>query len=110
MTGKASIILIAMGVATMIGTEIVRSVVHRRRERRDGLGGTQDIAIWGDIHRTGVFYRSRHLWFVMEITTLMPNQCAAANRRPALRFTMLDNLNIFTAFHAHGPAVAELDR
>jgi hypothetical protein len=47
MTGKASIILIAMGVATMIGTEIVRSVVHRRRERRDGLGGTQDIAIWG---------------------------------------------------------------
>ena len=47
MTGKASIILIAMGVATMIGTEIVRSVVHRRRERRDGLGGTQDIAMWG---------------------------------------------------------------
>ena len=47
MTGKASLILIAMGVATMIGTEIVRSVVHRRRERRDGLGGTQDIAMWG---------------------------------------------------------------
>lgn len=47
MTGKLSIILIAMGVATMIGTEIVRSVVHRRRERRDGLCGTQDIAMWG---------------------------------------------------------------
>jgi hypothetical protein len=47
MTGKASIVLIAMGVATMIGTEIVRSVVHRRRERRDGIGGTQDIALWG---------------------------------------------------------------
>ena len=47
MTGKTSIILIVMGVATMIGTEIVRSVVHRRRERRDGLGGTQDIAMWG---------------------------------------------------------------
>jgi hypothetical protein len=47
MTGKASLILIAMGVATMIGTEIVRSVVHRRRERRNGFGGTQDIAMWG---------------------------------------------------------------
>ncbi|HEY6228521.1 MAG TPA: hypothetical protein VI282_15490 [Verrucomicrobiae bacterium] len=43
----ASIILIALGVATMIGTEIVRSVVHRRREQRDGVGGTQDIAMWG---------------------------------------------------------------
>jgi hypothetical protein len=40
----------------------------------------------------------------------MPNQGAAANRRPALRFTMMDNLNIFTASHAHGPAVAELGR
>ena len=47
MTGKTSIVLIVMGVATMIGTEIVRSVVHRRRERRDGLGGTQDIAMFG---------------------------------------------------------------
>jgi hypothetical protein len=41
---------------------------------------------------------------------MWPNQSAAANRRPALRFTMMDNLNIFTAFHALGPAVAELDR
>jgi hypothetical protein len=49
MTGKPVIILIAMGVATVIGTEIVRSVVHRRRERRDGLGGTQDIAMWGTL-------------------------------------------------------------
>ncbi|NJR32799.1 MAG: hypothetical protein HC778_08355 [Chamaesiphon sp. CSU_1_12] len=47
MTGKASIILMAMGVATMIGTEIVRGVVHRRRERLHGIGGTQDIAMWG---------------------------------------------------------------
>ena len=47
MTGKVSIGLIVIGVATMIGTEVIRSVVHRRRERRDGLGGTQDIAMWG---------------------------------------------------------------
>jgi hypothetical protein len=47
MAGKAAIILIAMGIVTAIGTEILRSVIHRRRERRDGLGGTQDIAMWG---------------------------------------------------------------
>ena len=38
------------------------------------------------------------------------NKGAAANRRPALRLTMTDNLNIFTVCHAHGPAVAELGR
>jgi hypothetical protein len=25
----------------------LRAVIHRRRKRRDGLGGTQDIAMWG---------------------------------------------------------------
>jgi hypothetical protein len=29
--------------------EVARSVVHRRRERRDGLGGTQDIFMWGTL-------------------------------------------------------------
>jgi hypothetical protein len=47
MAGKASIILMAMGVATMIGTEIVRGVVHHRRERLCKISGTQDIAMWG---------------------------------------------------------------
>lgn len=55
MTGRATIILIAMGFAAMIGTEVVRSVVHRRRERRDGLGGTQDIAMWGTLIGWGCF-------------------------------------------------------
>jgi hypothetical protein len=40
-------ILAVLGIAVMFGTEILRSVVHRRREQRDGLGGTQDIAMWG---------------------------------------------------------------
>lgn len=44
---KPSILLFALGVATTIGTEILRSVVHRRRKQRDELGGTQDIAMWG---------------------------------------------------------------
>lgn len=38
------------------------------------------------------------------------NQGAAANSRSALRFTMMDNLNIYIASDAPFPAVAELDR
>jgi len=34
---------------SMIVTEIIRSIVHRRREKRYGLGGTQDIAMWGTL-------------------------------------------------------------
>ena len=44
---KPAFILAAAGVAVVIGTEILRSIIHRRRERRDGFGGTQDIAMWG---------------------------------------------------------------
>lgn len=40
--GLASII-----ITEIIITEIVRSVVDRRRVLRDGIGGTQDVAIWG---------------------------------------------------------------
>ena len=40
----------------------------------------------------------------------MPNQGAAANSRPALRFTMMDSLNIYFASDAPFPAVAELER
>ena len=42
--------------------------------------------------------------------TQWPNQGAAANSRPALRFTMLDNLNICFASDAPCPAVVELGR
>ena len=36
-------------LATPIVIEVVRSVVHRRRAQRDGLGGTQDIAMSGTL-------------------------------------------------------------
>ena len=36
-------------LATPIVIEVVRSIVHRRRAQRDGLGGTQDIALWGSL-------------------------------------------------------------
>lgn len=40
-------VFLAAGLASIIITEIVRSVVDRRRVLRDGIGGTQDVAIWG---------------------------------------------------------------
>jgi hypothetical protein len=43
----AGIALVAAFCVILIGMEPVRSIVHARRERRDGLGGTQDIVIWG---------------------------------------------------------------
>jgi hypothetical protein len=36
-------------LATLIGTEVVRSLVHRHRERAYGIGATQDIAMWGTL-------------------------------------------------------------
>jgi hypothetical protein len=47
MTGKPAIIFTALGIAAIVGTEVLRSFVHRRRERTQGIGGTQDIAMWG---------------------------------------------------------------
>ena len=37
----------ACTIATLIATEIARSLIHRRRERGDGIDGTQDIAMMG---------------------------------------------------------------
>ena len=43
----ATVLFVALGILSLLVTEIVRSVVDRRRRERDGLGGTQDIAIFG---------------------------------------------------------------
>ena len=40
---------IAAGVVTLIGIEILRSVVHRRRVKLYGIGGTQDISLYGSL-------------------------------------------------------------
>lgn len=40
------VVLVILG---LIITEVLRSVVDRKRLERDGLGGTQDIAIGGMI-------------------------------------------------------------
>jgi hypothetical protein len=41
---------------------------------------------------------------------MLPNQNAPANRRPALRSIVMDNLNINVTHHIRGLAVAELCR
>jgi hypothetical protein len=42
-------LFIAGTIVSPLVTEVLRAVIHRRRERRDGLGGTQDIAMWGTL-------------------------------------------------------------
>jgi hypothetical protein len=40
-------LFVVLGILSLIVTEFLRSVVGRKRLERDGLGGTQDIAIGG---------------------------------------------------------------
>ena len=47
MSGILAIVFIGLAFAVMVGMEILGSIVHRRRERLYGIGGTQDIAMWG---------------------------------------------------------------
>ena len=44
--GTAAMFLAIAAVATLAGTEVVRSALHRRRNRR-GLAGPQDVALVG---------------------------------------------------------------
>ncbi len=46
---NTTIFFVFLGILSLIITEILRSVVDRKRLERDGLGGTQDIAIGGMI-------------------------------------------------------------
>ncbi len=50
----ASIAFVALALVTLIGMEVIRSVVDARRKQATGVGGTQDIAMWG-ITMAGVF-------------------------------------------------------
>ena len=50
----ATVTCVALAAVTLIGLEVVRSVVDARRKRATGIGGTQDIAIWGLV-LTGIF-------------------------------------------------------
>jgi hypothetical protein len=51
---KAAAIVFMVGFLTApVVIEILRSVVHTRRERQFGIGGTQDIAMWGTFAMLG---------------------------------------------------------
>ena len=45
----ATIFFTTVAILSPVAIALVRSVVHRARERRDGLGGTQDVAMWGSL-------------------------------------------------------------
>ena len=44
---RLPIILAVAAIFVMVATEVLRSIVHAKRKSKDGLGGTQDIAMWG---------------------------------------------------------------
>ncbi len=43
----SAVLFVALGILSLVATEVLRSIVDRKRRERDGLGGTQDIAICG---------------------------------------------------------------
>lgn len=43
----AALTFTAARMAGPVVIEITRCIVHARRVERDGLGGTQDLAMWG---------------------------------------------------------------
>lgn len=43
----AIVVCVALACISLIVLEVVRSVVDARRVRRTGIGGTQDVTIWG---------------------------------------------------------------
>jgi hypothetical protein len=42
-----TVFFIVLGILSLVATELLRSIVDHKRRQRDGLGGTQDIAICG---------------------------------------------------------------
>lgn len=47
---KLAAIVFALGwFGSIVAISILRPIFHRRRERLYGIGGTQDIAMWGTL-------------------------------------------------------------
>lgn len=58
----AAIVFTAGFMVAPVVIEVARSIVHARRERRDGLGGTQDIAMWGTFAMLGCGVLAAGCW------------------------------------------------
>ena len=59
-----AIVFSAAFVVGPVGIEILRSVVHARRERQRGIGGPQDIAMWGTFALIGCATLAAISWAV----------------------------------------------
>jgi hypothetical protein len=60
----AAIVWTAAFLACPVVIDVLRSVIHDRRERRHGLGGTQDIAMWGTLGMLGCGILAAVCWGV----------------------------------------------
>ena len=45
----AAIIFAVCWIGSIFATSILRGIIDKRRERTRGIGGTQDIAMWGTL-------------------------------------------------------------
>ena len=60
----AAIVFSVAFVMCPIPIEFLRSIVHARRERQRGLGGTQDIAMWGTFLMLGCGILAAVCWSI----------------------------------------------
>ncbi|MCS6865863.1 MAG: hypothetical protein RMJ56_03320 [Gemmataceae bacterium] len=60
----AAIVFTAASVVGPGVIEVLRMIVHHRRAQRDGLGGTQDVAMWGTFALWGGIVLAVGLWGV----------------------------------------------
>jgi hypothetical protein len=64
---KVAVLVVAIALTAICATypvwiEVLRRIVHNRRERREGIGGTQDIAMWGTFSVFGCFLLAALFW------------------------------------------------
>jgi hypothetical protein len=60
----AAIVLSVAFVACPIPIEVVRRIMHARRERQRGLGGTQDVAVCGTLIMLGCGILAAICWSI----------------------------------------------
>lgn len=47
--GAITVALVLAAILELFAVEVLRSIIDRRRQQESGLGGTQDIAMWGTL-------------------------------------------------------------
>jgi hypothetical protein len=87
-------------IVTLVAIGLIRSIIHRRRERRDGIGGTQDVAMIG-VGIAALFALASVVCLVM-VASVHPSAVAAppstqplSTTQPSLR--PADHLDVLEA-------------